>query len=117
MVNQKPILAKGETQGKEQPKQRAQRERIRRDEERGYLEELSRYYPRASGVWTRPTLLTEGKHRHVQRTEGIPLTDFFISGAGPGDSSRSPMDPERVGAWSVNVDHDGFVVSPGYPNG
>ena len=97
MVNREPILAKGESKGTEKPKGRAQKERIRRDEERVYLEELSRYYPRASGLWTRPTLLTEGEHRDVRRAGGIPLTDSFISGAGPGDSSRS-LDSERVGA-------------------
>ena len=27
------------------------------------------------------------------------------------------MDSEFIGVWSVDVDHGGFVVSLGYPNG
>ena len=59
-INQQPLLAKGETPGKERSTRHAQTEKSRRGIECKHLEELSRYYPRAYGLRRRSELLAKG---------------------------------------------------------
>jgi hypothetical protein len=53
----------------------ARLERERRSVERGLYQELSRYYPRANGLWNRRQLLSQRKHAS-NRSTTFHLTNF-----------------------------------------
>jgi hypothetical protein len=111
-VYQCPQFARGKV-GPCPETKHAEREWIRRKEERELLEELSQYY-RLEGeeekgtrtVWRRPSLLREGKHKSVVgHTACIPLTLILPSGEGPDGSLSSSKTPHSgflsfsIGGW------------------
>lgn len=61
VANQEPYLRTLNTRGieAEGSSTHVRYERERRNIERGLYRELSRYYPRSKGAWTRPLLLSE----------------------------------------------------------
>ena len=79
VVNEEPRLLVNESS--EPPvSERAAVFRVKRDIDREFHEELSRYYPlKGEMLWTRPALFLKGKHGRMQRTGNIPLTRFVIS--------------------------------------
>jgi hypothetical protein len=58
---------------------RAKGEQARRSAHRELYEELSRYYPMDTGLWTQMKLLSQGKDGCIQCTGGVPLTHFPTS--------------------------------------
>jgi hypothetical protein len=52
--------------GPESVSKKAKREKERWEVQRGWYQELSRYYPLAEGEWQRAQLLSKGQYRRVQ---------------------------------------------------
>ena len=63
VVNQDPLLQKARRKETEAVSKYARIERGRRSSERTLCEELSRYYARENGAWSRSELIAEGKSR------------------------------------------------------
>jgi hypothetical protein len=82
VVNEKPIFLATGTSEVEATTKDAKKQRRLRNTHREMFHELSRYYPLEGGLWTRPTLLSEGKQGLIQCAGVIPLTHFLISGGG-----------------------------------
>ena len=77
VVNEGPHLLMTETKDDDGPiSKAAKKERGRRAVERRLYEQLSRHYPRAKGVWTRPELLSKGDHGRILCIGDIPLIRF-----------------------------------------
>lgn len=74
MVNPEPCLMTTETSETEPPNKVAKQMREQRVIERGLLQELSMYYARSEGFWTRPQLLSTRKHRIFEHIDDISLT-------------------------------------------
>lgn len=75
-----------EAEEEQEMSEAARTERERRSAERNLYQELSRYYPRSRGLWTRTQLLMSGKHGRTQCTCDILVTYFLSSGARYGDA-------------------------------
>ena len=81
VVNEQPCLLI--TNGKDPgaASEGARKERERRSAERGLFQKLSRYYPREKGVWTRPQLLSNGKHGRfdtLKKTLHLPTLSSVV---------------------------------------
>ena len=88
---------------------RAEEGRGRWQKTRSLLQVLSRYFQRPTRKdWTRPTLLSEGKHGRIQCIGEIPLNSSLFSGALLGATPRPPHGP-RVRAWNVGTDGVRFI--------
>jgi hypothetical protein len=71
VANKKPLLqsrvSKVKETGAAEPVSRhVEEERERRRVERGFYEQLSRYYPRREGKWQRTILLSVGKYGSIK---------------------------------------------------
>lgn len=75
------VIETEESEEEEEVPEVAQIEWERRSTECSLYQELSRYYPRAKGLWSRGQLLAEGKHGRTQCTGDSSMTLFLISGA------------------------------------
>ena len=77
-MKSKPRLIIGEAKDDEAVSEAARKERIRRGTERDLYQDLSRYYPRDQGMWSRPKLLSKCEDCHFFSGD-IPLTCFLAS--------------------------------------
>lgn len=78
VVNQEFRLLRTETEEKEATSKHARAERDRRKVERKLYQELSRFYSRPKGLWTRPKLLS--KRKRFKHTGDISLTHLISGG-------------------------------------
>jgi hypothetical protein len=105
VVNQEPLLYATKTKDTEAVTFHAKVVRGQRRALRVLFQELSRYYERTAGVWTRAELLYKCEHGRIRCTGNVPLTHFPVSVEGFREFLWSPANSRNVGAWSTGIDN------------
>ena len=115
LVYQHPQLAKGDCASQEGSKG-AIREKKRRDTDRRYFGELSRYYqlPLGKKAWGRPLLLKKSKYKRPRQINDILLTCVLLSIEGPGQPPSSNRTSPRANC--LDVDRGGIVDMSSRPH-